>query len=87
MEGVRAKDPDRIILDGMLTYLIILSMRSPAPLLFMLTVPNGVSSHRWREKYTQIVNPFGHFSESIQFCDLRNFIINEINSFHSRNKY
>ena len=81
VEGVRAKDPDRLILDGMLTYITILPLRSPAPFSFMPTVPNGVSSRQWREKYTQTINPFGHFSESIQFCGLSNFMINEIDSF------
>lgn len=79
VEGVRAKDPEGIILGGVLTCLITLPMRNPAPFSFMLTVPNGASSRCWKEKYTQTMNPFGHFSESIQFCGWSNFMINEIN--------
>lgn len=46
MEGVRVKDPDGIILDNVLLCLIILPIRSPALLSFMLTMPNGVLSRR-----------------------------------------
>lgn len=73
-----SKDPDGILLDGVLTRLIILPRRSPVQLPFMLSVPDGAWIRCRKEKYAQTINPFGHFPESLQFCGLSNFMINEM---------